>query len=98
MTFPGNSVRLSKESRLWTVETSVNQPALRNYFKDELPFLQVPVSPFDKAIAIEQIEVAYSDLLGRSPPTEDGRGTEVTKALAKDGAGHPRIIRLAATS
>jgi len=54
----------------------------------------VPVSPFDNALAIDQMEVAYSTLLRRPPHTEKSIGTEVTKALAIDGVGHPRIISL----
>ncbi|KIM47093.1 hypothetical protein M413DRAFT_440623 [Hebeloma cylindrosporum] len=54
----------------------------------------VPVSPSDNALALDQIEVAYSTLLKRPIQAENTRYTEVTKVLAKDGIGHPRIVSL----
>jgi len=54
---------------------------------------QVPVSPFDNALALDQIEVAYSTLLTRPVFSAKSRWTDVTRALAKDGTEHPRIIR-----
>lgn len=49
----------------------------------------IPVSPFDNALAIDQMEVAYNTLIGR--PTTHLTGTQ---PLGKDGAEHPRIISL----
>lgn len=53
---------------------------------------KVPVSPFDNALAVDQIEVAYSTLLARAPAT-DGAVASSTQKFAKDGERHPRIIR-----
>ncbi|KAG6830887.1 hypothetical protein H0H92_014038 [Tricholoma furcatifolium] len=51
---------------------------------------KVPVTPFDNALAIDQIEVAYSTLLYRTPATSSkGKDT-----LSKNGLDHPRIISL----
>ncbi|KAI5898066.1 Arginase/deacetylase [Schizophyllum commune H4-8] len=49
----------------------------------------VPVSPFDNALAVDQLEVAYNTLVGR-------KTTHLTGAqpLGKDGAEHPRIVSL----
>ena len=54
---------------------------------------QVPVSPFDNALAVDQIEVAYSTLLSRPVFSAESRWNDVTRALAlaKDGKEHPRI-------
>lgn len=57
-----------------------------------LRFTQVPVSPFDNALAVDQLQVAYQTLLSRpvanaSAPTNVG-----LKAFALDGKEHPRII------
>ncbi|GAA6022790.1 hypothetical protein JCM10207_000418 [Rhodosporidiobolus poonsookiae] len=50
----------------------------------------VPVSPYDNSLALDQLETAYSTLLAR--PTKSGSGG--TGAFAKDGREHPRIISL----
>ena len=55
--------------------------------------IQVPVSPFDNALAVDQIEVAYSTLLNRPVLSAKSKWNDVTRALAKDGKEHPRIIR-----
>ncbi|KAF4612426.1 hypothetical protein D9613_004192 [Agrocybe pediades] len=53
----------------------------------------IPVSPFDNALAVDQMEVAYSTLLNRSPAREEGV-QPITSLLAKDGLEHPRIVSL----
>ncbi|KAG6873843.1 hypothetical protein C0995_010455 [Termitomyces sp. Mi166 len=53
---------------------------------------KVPVSPFDNALAVDQIEVAYSTLLNRVPAGTSKK--EHTRALSKDGLEHPRIVSL----
>lgn len=53
---------------------------------------QVPVSPFDNALAIDQMEVAYSTLLAREVLNADSSLVAHTSVLAKDGREHPRII------
>ncbi|KAH7886000.1 arginase deacetylase [Phlebopus sp. FC_14] len=53
----------------------------------------VPVIPFDNALAVDQMEVAYSTLLARpiaSNVSAWGKGA----TLAMDGREHPRIISL----
>ena len=50
--------------------------------------MQVPVSPFDNALAVDQLEVAYNTLVGRKPTHLTG-----TQPLGKDGVEHPRIVR-----
>jgi hypothetical protein len=54
--------------------------------------IKVPVSPYDNALALDQMKLAYSALLGRSTVTQDHR----LRALAGDDATHPRIVRLIA--
>ncbi|KAM5531716.1 hypothetical protein V8D89_014636 [Ganoderma adspersum] len=53
----------------------------------------IPVNPFDNALALDQMEVAYSTLLARSTAT-DGALASATQKFAKDGKQHPRIISL----
>ncbi|KAF7337729.1 Arginase/deacetylase [Mycena sanguinolenta] len=50
----------------------------------------VPVNPFDNALAVDQMEVAYSTLLSR--PTIANSGLK--QRLALDGVDHPRIVSL----
>lgn len=53
----------------------------------------VPVSPFDNALAVDQMEVAYSTLLAR--PLVNGPSTQPHPyVLGKDGNLHPRIVTL----
>ena len=54
----------------------------------------IPISPYDNALAIDQIETAYSTLISRpiaSPWAEDNGGM---KKLALDGKEHPRVVTL----
>ncbi|KAH7914748.1 Arginase/deacetylase [Hygrophoropsis aurantiaca] len=53
----------------------------------------VPVSPFDNALAIDQIATAYTTLLNRPSAGDDVQGS-LTGRLAKDGVDHPRIVTL----
>ena len=53
---------------------------------------QVPVSPFDNALAVDQMEVAYSTLLARPVANESSLWAEKTRNLSLDGEPHPRII------
>ncbi|PFH52289.1 hypothetical protein AMATHDRAFT_140559 [Amanita thiersii Skay4041] len=53
----------------------------------------IPISPFDNALAIDQIQVAYSTLLRRSMIAEPSR-MPVVWPLGYDRATHPRIISL----
>lgn len=54
---------------------------------------QVPVSPFDNALAIDQIEAAYTTLLER-PIASQKQGNLSLAHLAKDGKEHPKIVSL----
>jgi arginase family enzyme len=49
----------------------------------------IPVSPFDNALAVDQMEVAYSTLLSRPTIAKSG----LTQKMALDGVDHPRIVR-----
>ncbi|KAJ7837376.1 Arginase/deacetylase [Mycena olivaceomarginata] len=49
----------------------------------------VPVNPFDNALAVDQMEVAYSTLLSRPTLAKSGLSTQ---NLALDGVDHPRIL------
>ncbi|KAJ6544352.1 arginase deacetylase [Mycena capillaripes] len=50
----------------------------------------VPVIPFDNALAVDQMEVAYSTLLSRPTIAK----SVLTHTMALDGLDHPRIISL----
>ena len=50
------------------------------------------MNPFDNALAVDQMEVAYSTLLARTPASE-GSVASITQHFAKDGKQHPRIVR-----
>lgn len=52
---------------------------------------QIPISPFDNALAIDQMEVAYSTLLNR-PIVSKSAGKNTV--LGKDGREHARIVSL----
>lgn len=62
----------------------------------------IPASPFDQGLAIDQIEAAYSSLLSRSPPyassdspVDPARAERFsTASLAKDGLPRPKIMSL----
>ncbi|KAI0669775.1 Arginase/deacetylase [Trametes maxima] len=54
----------------------------------------VPVTPFDNALAVDQMEVAYSTLLARTIASDESGSTSVSKRFAKDGKEHPRIVTL----
>ncbi|KAL4070739.1 arginase deacetylase [Scleroderma citrinum] len=53
----------------------------------------VPVTPFDNALAIDQMEVAYSTLLAR-PVSSKISAWKQGALLAKDGREHPRIVSM----
>ena len=54
----------------------------------------IPLNAYDNTIALDQMEVAYKSLLARPVVKKEGEGAvDVTKALAKDGVAHPRIVR-----
>lgn len=57
-------------------------------------FSQVPVSAFDNALAMDQMEAAYTTLLKR--PIAGGGDIQGSRTgrLAKDGVDHPRILTL----
>jgi agmatinase len=57
----------------------------------------IPVTPYDNAHAIKQIEAAHRELLHRTPfsalPNDSHTGKPLVP-LAKDGKHHPRVITL----
>ncbi|BGP34304.1 hypothetical protein JCM10296v2_006119 [Rhodotorula toruloides] len=54
----------------------------------------VPISPYDNALAMDQIETAYSSLLAREVSTEFMQEHGDTESLALDGKEHPKIVTL----
>ncbi|KAI9507812.1 arginase family-domain-containing protein [Russula earlei] len=55
----------------------------------------VPVSPFNNTLALDQMEVAYSTLLWRDVPDPDRERTVgSTRPFAKDDREHPKIVSL----
>ncbi|KAI0285483.1 Arginase/deacetylase [Russula aff. rugulosa BPL654] len=55
----------------------------------------VPVSPFNNTLALDQMEVAYSTLLQRDVPYPDlEREIGSTRPFAKDKREHPKIVTL----
>ncbi|KAH9031856.1 Arginase/deacetylase [Lactarius hengduanensis] len=55
----------------------------------------VPVNPFDNALAIDQMEVAYSTLLQRDVVRTDTEAVVgSTRSFAKDNKEHPKIVTL----
>jgi len=54
----------------------------------------VPVTPFDNALAMDQMKVAYTTLLRRGVANDTLTGFSLPNTLALDGRLHPRIITL----
>jgi agmatinase len=57
--------------------------------------MQIPISAYDNAVAIDQMEASYSTLLSR--PVQGGTTAAYkprTAAFALDGIEHPRLISL----
>ncbi|KDQ15682.1 hypothetical protein BOTBODRAFT_31566 [Botryobasidium botryosum FD-172 SS1] len=56
----------------------------------------VPVTPFDNLIAVDQMHAAYATLLARNVAERAAGKPELraTRAFAKDGKEHPRIVSL----
>ncbi|KAJ7157163.1 arginase deacetylase [Mycena filopes] len=53
----------------------------------------IPVNPFDNALAVDQMEVAYSTLLSRPTVAKSSLTQKLAKGKAK-GVNHPRIVSL----
>ncbi|KAJ7455932.1 Arginase/deacetylase [Mycena galericulata] len=51
----------------------------------------IPISPFDNALAVDQMETAYSTLLSRPTVAKSGLNNQ---RMAIDGVDHPRIVSL----
>ncbi|KAH9898278.1 Arginase/deacetylase [Cubamyces lactineus] len=84
--------RRQRETRGYTLSWKNNPYELGSKIMD---CGDVPVSPFDNALAVDQMEVAYSTLLARTAASEGSTGsTAVTQRFAKDGKQHPRIVSL----
>lgn len=54
----------------------------------------IPISPYDNVLALDQIETAYSTLLARPVASKWAEEKGGMKAIALDGKEHPRIITL----
>ncbi|KAL9716388.1 hypothetical protein Ac2012v2_000835 [Leucoagaricus gongylophorus] len=55
----------------------------------------VPLNPFDNALAVDQMEVAYSSLLARTPGTiKKDVSAHFGRTAAKDGSIRPKIVTL----
>ncbi|KAF8899129.1 arginase family-domain-containing protein [Infundibulicybe gibba] len=59
----------------------------------------VPVNPFDNALAVDQMQVAYATLLARAVPAQaasfpDGSKVLASRPFGSDGLQKPRIIGL----
>ncbi|KAI0756872.1 Arginase/deacetylase [Daedaleopsis nitida] len=83
--------RRQREARGYTLAWKINPYELGSRIMD---CGDVPVNPFDNALAVDQMEVAYSSLLARSPVGGMSTRASVTKRFAKDGQQHPRVISL----
>ncbi|KAL5529629.1 hypothetical protein ACEPAG_5614 [Sanghuangporus baumii] len=86
-------------SRRLTLYGGYNVPLAVNPFEN-LTIVDcgdIPVTPYDNAFAIKQIEEGHKALLHRAPATKLGRDPvsgEDLVTLATDGKEHPRIITL----
>lgn len=85
-----------------TVFRSFNPVLGINPYVSQTKFMDcgdVPVTPFDNALAFRQIEEAYDDIIGRPLPTGPGSiealPPKTSKGkptyVAKDGKSHPRV-------
>ncbi|EKM61356.1 uncharacterized protein PHACADRAFT_83422 [Phanerochaete carnosa HHB-10118-sp] len=83
--------RRQKETRGYTLGWGINPYTLGYKIVD---CGDVPVSPFDNALAVDQMEVAYSTLLARPVTHADDPVHGITSAFAKDGKEHPRIVTM----
>lgn len=54
----------------------------------------MPVSPYDNALAIDQMEAAYTTLISRAVPVKEEAAPSRFAKLAKDGKDHPKIVTL----
>lgn len=87
-------------SRRLTLYGGYNVPLEVNPFKSGLKIVDcgdIPVTPYDNAFAIKQIENGHKSLLQRpafSPLGNDSVTGEPLIPISKDGKHHPRIITL----
>ena len=79
-----------KGCRLWRRE---NPFLLRTNSILILAVRKVPLNPFDNALAVDQMEVAYSSLLARTPGTiKKDVSAHFGRTAAKDGSIRPKIV------
>ncbi|KAH9858070.1 Arginase/deacetylase [Lenzites betulinus] len=84
--------RRQRETRGYTLSWQNNPYELGSKIMD---CGDVPVSPFDNALAVDQMEVAYSTLLARPVASKESTAlSTVSQKFAKDGKQHPRIVSL----
>ncbi|KAH9965009.1 agmatinase [Russula dissimulans] len=87
-------------SRRLTLYGGYNVPLAVNPFRSGLRIVDcgdIPVTPYDNAFAIQQIEDGHRELLHRTPfsalPNDSLTGARL-EPIAKDGKHHPRVITL----
>ncbi|KAJ3809017.1 arginase family-domain-containing protein [Lentinula aff. lateritia] len=87
-------------SRRLNLYGGYNVPLEANPFKSGQRIVDcgdIPVSPYDSAYAVKQIEASHRSILQRtafSPMANDSETGEALEAIALDGKNHPRIITL----
>ncbi|KAL5494731.1 hypothetical protein ACEPAI_192 [Sanghuangporus weigelae] len=86
-----SGARRQRETRGYTMSWGTDPYSLGSKVVD---CGDVPVSPFDNALAVDQMEVAYSTLLARPVANATASGSNGTQTLALDDQAHPRIISL----
>ncbi|KAH8110638.1 Ureohydrolase [Phellopilus nigrolimitatus] len=86
-----SGARRQREGRGYTLSWGIDPYMLGSKVVD---CGDVPISPFDNALAVDQMEVAYSTLLARPVSNVSSFGSVGTKAIALDGKEHPRLISL----
>ncbi|KAJ3718106.1 hypothetical protein DFJ43DRAFT_777344 [Lentinula guzmanii] len=87
-------------SRRLNLYGGYNVPLEANPFKSGYRIVDcgdIPVSPYDSAYAVKQIEAGHKSILQRAafmPAANDSKTGEPLDAIALDGKSHPRIITL----
>ncbi|KAF9270721.1 Arginase/deacetylase [Marasmius fiardii PR-910] len=77
--------RRQRPSRAYTMAWGLDP---YNYGVKVIDCGDIPINPFDNALAVDQMEVAYSTLLKRSIATPDATNPKLS------ASGHPRIVSL----
>ncbi|KAG8933479.1 hypothetical protein FRC02_011768 [Tulasnella sp. 418] len=83
--------RRQREIRGYTMHWKSNPYAMHSKIVD---CGDVPISPFDNALALDQIETAYSTLVSRPLKSQENSAGRVTQSVSLDSNPHPRIVTL----